>query len=460
MSGPVAFYAPLKPPDHPRPSGDRRMARALIEALTLASVPVELASRLRSYDPTGDPVRQCRIQALGGRLAARLLRRYARVPVERRPRAWLTYHAYHKAPDWLGPTVTAALGIPYLLAEASVAPKQRDGPWAIGHAATERTIRAADLVLALTGVDAECLAPLVAPPAELRRLPPFLDPAPYRAARGERLRHRSELATRFGLDPAAPWLLAVAMMRRDVKRDSYLLLGRALARLQDRLWQLLVVGDGPARDEIAPALLRVGAERVRFTGVMTQAELPACYAAADLFVWPAVREAYGLAMLEAAASGVPVVAGRDGGVAEVVRDGVTGMLTPAGDPDAFAAATASLLDDPERRGAMGDRAARFVARERSLVSAAATLASAIEAARAIREARRDPGPAGPPRGDRVERERAHSGPYRRRSVAQRACAGEEVAPAGGLGGGARAQQPALPRARDSGASDRPDARDR
>jgi glycosyltransferase involved in cell wall biosynthesis len=120
---------------------------------------------------------------------------------------------------------------------------------------------------------------------------------------------------------------------------------------------------------------------------MAEAELPACYAAADLFVWPAVREAYGLAMLEAAASGVPVVAGRDGGVAEVVRDGVTGILTPARDLEAFAAATASLLDDPERRGAMGGRAARFVARERSLASAAAALASAIEAARRIREAR-------------------------------------------------------------------------
>jgi glycosyltransferase involved in cell wall biosynthesis len=82
-----------------------------------------------------------------------------------------------------------------------------------------------------------------------------------------------------------------------------------------------------------------------------------------------------------------VVAGRDGGVEEVVRDGATGILTPPRDPETFAEATASLLDDPERRRAMGDRAAWFVARERNLSSAAAALASAIEAARAIREAR-------------------------------------------------------------------------
>jgi glycosyltransferase involved in cell wall biosynthesis len=387
MSGPVTFYAPLKPPDHPRPSGDRRMAQSLLTALAAAGYQTELASRLRSYDPTGDALRQRRLRTVGERLADRLLRRYAGLVPEARPCAWLTYHAYHKSPDWLGPRVTQALGLPYVLAETSFAPKQANGPWREGHLASERAIRSADVVLALTRLDAECLAPLVAPPAELRLLLPFLDPAPFRAARSERARHRAELATRCGLDPAAPWLLVVAMMRQDVKRDSYLLLGRALARLQDRPWQLLVVGDGPARDEIATELLRLGAERVRFTGVMAEAELPACYAAADLFVWPAVREAYGLAMLEAAASGVPVVAGRDGGVAEVVRDGVTGILTPTRDLDAFAAATASLLDDPERRGAMGGRAARFVARERSLASAAAALASAIEAARGIREAR-------------------------------------------------------------------------
>jgi glycosyltransferase involved in cell wall biosynthesis len=177
------------------------------------------------------------------------------------------------------------------------------------------------------------------------------------------------------------------MMRQDVKRDSYLLLARALARLRHRPWQLLVVGDGPARLEIEAELMRLGPDRVRLAGAMAEADLPACYAATDLFVWPAIREAYGLAMLEAEASGLPVVAGRGGGVEEVVRDGATGILTTARDADAFAEATARLLDDPQERRAMGDRAARFVAGERSLASAASMLVSAIEAARLIREAR-------------------------------------------------------------------------
>jgi glycosyltransferase involved in cell wall biosynthesis len=387
MSAPVAFYAPLKPPDHPVPSGDRHMARALMDALRLADAPVALASRLRSYDREGNPVRQRRIEALGARLAARLLRRYARLPRDERPRAWLTYHAYHKSPDWLGPTVASALGIPYLLAEASFAPKQREGRWALGHAAAEQAIRAADLVLALTEVDAECLAPLIAPPAELRRLRPFIDPAPYRAASAERQRHRDALAERLGLDPVQPWLLAVAMMRDDVKRDSYALLAEALARLRDLPWQLVVIGDGPARGAVA-AMLRGLGDRVRFAGALAPDALRPVYAAADLYVWPAVREAYGLALLEAQAAGVPVVAGREGGVAEVVADGRCGVLTPARDAGAFASAVRAMLEHPQRRHAMADAAARFVREERSIARAAGELSSALAAAAAIRASRR------------------------------------------------------------------------
>jgi glycosyltransferase involved in cell wall biosynthesis len=364
------------------------MARALIAALRKSGQAVELASRLRSFDRAGDPVRQRRIEALGGQLARRLVQRYRRRPPSGWPRAWLTYHAYHKSPDWLGPAMSQGLGIPYLIVEASFAPKQAGGPWAHGHATSERAIRAADVVLSLTRVDAEGLRPLIVPPAELRLLPPFLDPAPFQAAASERARHRAALAERLGLDPAVPWLLVVAMMRADVKRESYLLLAEALARLTDRPWRLIALGEGPARPEIEAALRTLGPERVVFGGVVTDDDLAAWYAATDLFVWPALREAYGLAMLEAQASGLPVVAGRDGGVTEVVRDGVTGILCPPRDAQAFAAAVVALLDDPARRAAMAARAQAFVAAERSLDRAARTLAGALADAEAIREARR------------------------------------------------------------------------
>ena len=145
--------------------------------------------------------------------------------------------------------------------------------------------------------------------------------------------------------------------------------------------------------------------------------MPAFYAAADLMVWPAVREAYGLALLEAQAAGLPVVAGREGGVEEVVRDGVTGLLTPPREPAAFARAVEELLRAPERRRAMGAAALRFVAGERSLAQAAA------DARCGARRGRGHPGGAAMTRlllirhgADGVERQPPHAGPRRPRSV--------------------------------------------
>ena len=168
-----------------------------------------------------------------------------------------------------------------MLAEASFAPKQAGGPWAAAMRRPSARSRQADVVLALTARDAECLAPLLAPPAELRRLPPFLDPAPYQAARRSATATGRRSRRSFGLDPDAPWLLAVAMMRADVKRDSYLLLADALGRLRARAWQLLVVGDGPARPEIEAALRRLGGAGRASPGALPEAALPAYYAAAD-----------------------------------------------------------------------------------------------------------------------------------------------------------------------------------
>src|SRR4051794_34023231 len=113
----VAFYAPLKAPDHPVPSGDRRTAQLLFRALQLAGFDPFLASHLRSFDRDGDLRRQERLAHLGRLVADRLLRRWEQHP-ERAPELWFTYHLYHKAPDWLGPAVSTALGIPYVVCEA------------------------------------------------------------------------------------------------------------------------------------------------------------------------------------------------------------------------------------------------------------------------------------------------------------------------------------------------------
>jgi glycosyltransferase involved in cell wall biosynthesis len=301
---------------------------------------------------------------LGQRLAARLLRRYAKADAG--PDAWLTYHLYYKAPDWIGPHVAAALGIPYIAIEASHAPKRAGGPWALSHRGVEHAIRQAARVICLNPNDRACLEPLATGRTSL--LAPFLDPAPYAPDPGA----RAALAARHGLPADMPWLLAVGMMRPGDKLASYRELAAALRLLPRRPWHLLIVGDGPAAADVKAAFAPL-ADRVTWLGAQTEADLARTYEAADLLAWPAVREAFGMALLEAQAAGLPVVAGNTDGVPAVVAHGETGLLPPPGDTRAFAAAMATLLDDLPRREAMGQAARARVLRHHSLESAAQAL---------------------------------------------------------------------------------------
>jgi glycosyltransferase involved in cell wall biosynthesis len=359
----IAFYAPLKPPDHKIPSGDRRVARLFLDALGLAGHQPFVASRLRSFDPTGDKPRQARIAARAGRTADRLVARFRACP-EAAPGLWFTYHLYYKAPDWLGPAVAAALDIPYIVAEASFARKRAGGPWDIGHRAVEAALRQADRVIGLNTADRDGVVPLLAHPDRFIAIAPFIDTGPYAAIR----------------QPVSspPRLITVAMMRPGDKLASYRILGAALFRLRDLAWTLDIVGDGPALAKVAAALAPLG-DRVRFAGALGEGEIPRRLAAADLFVWPAINEAFGMALLEAQASGLAVVAGNSGGVGDVVADGVTGLLTAPGDAMAFAAAVRALIIDPARRAGFGAAAGDKVRREHDLPAASRRLADLVAA---------------------------------------------------------------------------------
>jgi glycosyltransferase involved in cell wall biosynthesis len=361
----IAFYAPLKAPDHPVPSGDRRVAQLLCAALLISGHKTFIASRFRSYDRHGDPHRQMRLACLGARLAERLLRSYREAP-EAAPELWFTYHPYHKAPDWLGPVMARTLGIPYLVAEASSAPKQAGGPWAIGHDAAADAIRRADAVIGLNPADRDCILPLLQDPERWISVKPFIDAACY-----GKFSNRNEGATR---------LIVVAMMRYGDKLASYRLLGEALSRLLDLSWSLEVIGNGAARTEVEDALAPIR-ERVIWAGTLDPAKIAARLAASDLYVWPAVNEAFGMAFLEAQASGLPVVAGDVGGVSEIVVSQSTGLLVPPGDPTAFSAAVRCLIVDGARRATFGRAARQRVETEHDISGAARRLGEIIDAVR-------------------------------------------------------------------------------
>jgi glycosyltransferase involved in cell wall biosynthesis len=167
------------------------------------------------------------------------------------------------------------------------------------------------------------------------------------------------------------------MMRRGDKLASYRLLAAVLARLSDLPWRLLIAGDGEARGEVESALEAAVPGRSAYLGALPVDEVAALYAASDLCIWPAVNEAYGMAMLEAQAAGLPVVSCALRGVTDVVAHGRTGLLAPEGDEQALARFARELLTDATRRAALGRAAGELAGSERGLDAAAAQLKRAL-----------------------------------------------------------------------------------
>ncbi|WP_042703099.1 glycosyltransferase family 4 protein [Azospirillum sp. B506] len=350
----IAFYAPLKPVDHPVPSGDRQMARLILRALETTGT-VEVASGLRVYDGAGDPAAQTRLTVAAAAESDRLLSLYAAEP-DRCPALWLSYHVYYKAPDLIGPVVARRLGIPYAVVEATRARKRLAGPWSAFAAAAETAIEAADLVLCVSARDRQAVEAYGPPGQRVAMLPPFLDLPP---------------AIHRGEPGSPPRLLTVAMMRPGDKLASYRLLADALSLLTARPWTLAIVGDGPAAAEVA-ALFAPFGPRVTFHGACAPAALAVHYGSADLLVWPGLNEAFGMAYLEAQAHGVPVLAVDNAGTGTVIRDGVGGRLTGPTRQD-FAAALSALLADPPALHALGRSARAYIEAHHALPMAAQRL---------------------------------------------------------------------------------------
>jgi hypothetical protein len=122
----IAFYAPLKPPNHLIPCGARQIARLLIAALELAGHKVDVVSTLRAYRGQFDEVEVGAFKSAAEDELARLLLAYRRAA--ERPDVWLSYHVYYKSPDLIGPRAASALGIPYVTVEASYAPRRDRSP--------------------------------------------------------------------------------------------------------------------------------------------------------------------------------------------------------------------------------------------------------------------------------------------------------------------------------------------
>jgi phosphatidylinositol alpha-1,6-mannosyltransferase len=194
---------------------------------------------------------------------------------------------------------------------------------------------------------------------------------------------RAGARRRLGLPPDATVVLGVS---RLVPRKGFDTLLRAAARVAPRHPALVVAIAGAGRDRgrLERVARRSGAP-VRFLGRVPEEELPALYGAADVFAmlcrnrWGGLeQEGFGIVFLEAAAAGVPQVAGRSGGSHEAVVDGVTGFVVE--DVAGAADALGRLVEDPALRTRMGSAARARVEAELTYDCLAPRLAAAIAAA--------------------------------------------------------------------------------
>jgi glycosyltransferase involved in cell wall biosynthesis len=165
-------------------------------------------------------------------------------------------------------------------------------------------------------------------------------------------KRNDELRRELGAGPDTTVLLYVGRVSKEknlaVLTDA---MGRIGASGNDAM--LVVVGDGPYRKGMEEKLAD---RRVVFTGYKGGDELPELFASADVFVFPSTTDTFGNVVLEAQASGLPVIASDIGGPKENIEQEETGLIVPEISGDAFAEAIESLLRHPERRRRMGQHA--------------------------------------------------------------------------------------------------------
>ena len=182
---------------------------------------------------------------------------------------------------------------------------------------------------------------------DVRVIHNFIDPVVYD-------RHRYPPTLRGQFDGSRKVLMHISNFR-PVKRVRDIV--RIYARVTREIPSVLVmVGDGPDRGDAEDEARRLGVEDSVFFLGKIDAVAP-LLAGADLFLLPSQHESFGLSALEALACGVPVIATRSGGLAEVVTDGETGALCPVGDVEAMASAALHILGDPVRWERMSAAAA-------------------------------------------------------------------------------------------------------
>jgi len=365
----VAFYAPVKPPDHHIPSGDRLIGQSLVKALEFGEAEVEIASRYISYSKreADEILHRKKQDAL--QEADQVEERLSKNP----PDIFVTYHPYCKAPDWIGPRVAATFKIPYVTIEAAHTGQgfENGGDrWKNWREEAQTEFAKADLHLCFKPTDKNYLVQTLGPDTPVDDMPIFID-----ESMGKALKNIT-LPTHWR--PNVPTIFTAAMMRPGKKTENFKIIARALKPLQGLNWNLIIAGTGPEEGIVKELFSSFSSERILFTGGLEHSEVMAYLNQADLFFWPGWKEPIGMVYLEAQLQGVPVIALQSMGVPLVVKNGVSGLLAPEDNIEALTENLTALLSHPVLREDLSKTAKDYVQSHHSLGAASRELMSKLQ----------------------------------------------------------------------------------
>jgi glycosyltransferase involved in cell wall biosynthesis len=270
----------------------------------------------------------------------------------------LTYHAYYKAPDLLGPWVCKLLGIKYVIFQGIYSTKRkRRLKTILGFYLNRAALRQADHVFTNKLSDLKNLKRIV-PKDRLSYIKPGIHPRAFEREEtaGRRLRQK------WGISKEQPILLTAAMFRDDVKTKGLSWLIRCCAELVtvNLDFHLVIAGSGKREKDLKVLAEKLVPGRYTFAGKIDRKEMVQFYSSGDVFAFPGIRESLGMVYLEAQACGLPVVAFNNGGIPEVVDDQKTGFLVTPYACKSFSEALVRLLARDEIRNRMGENAAVYV----------------------------------------------------------------------------------------------------
>lgn len=295
------------------------------------------------------PFAEVRAISMGGDLDFLLIARLLRLIRQIQPD--LVHLHSRIGADVMGGIAARWAGVPVVHSRRQDNP---ESPWVVA-----LKYRLHDRVIAISEEIGKVLLSEGLPADKLRCVRTAVDPRPFRVCPD-----RPWLCREFELPEES---LLIGVIAQFIARKGHRFLLATLPRLRERFPNLHVLffGKGPLESQLKRSVQRFGLSgHVHFPGF--REDLPRILPCLDLVVHPALREGLGVSLLQAASASLPIVASRAGGIPEVVRDGINGLLVPPGDVEALENAITMLLADPETARRMGQQGRELIEREFSV----------------------------------------------------------------------------------------------